>query len=300
MITIDAINSEIKKNTLRTAFRNASWRDTTWLGGGAERLSLRGRVKEKEFGNLLRGRTPNGKVVINPELTKSPPVEPDPKWPAAAAGWNIVLRPPQDMANMFSDAGWFLSRRLKAIHREAVTRAVSAFEEKFISRASSGVLFARLETPSQLLQTSIILFDCQLQAGGKVSRIDPKTISNAAQELGAGYHHALSSQLRSELGLVISNENHHGFSIQGSEAFSPQPNSSEKATFLGLRNPLSPRASSALVNFHKQQNKIEAQSPSPEVVTLYWNNKQHRDEITREISSRQRSETKSKAQTMSH
>ena len=176
-----------------------------WLGRGAEKLGLTGKVEDQDFRNLLKGFAIGGDSLIqNAGKQKHQP------------GWDLTFSAPKSVS-----VAWALSEestriRIQGAHDRAVAEALRYLEDEFawtrrgrggVEREEAGLVVAtflhgtsRAQDPQ--LHTHAICLNVGVREDGTTGTILSKPLYQSKMAAGAIYRAELAAQLH-ELGYKV-------------------------------------------------------------------------------------------------
>lgn len=174
-----------------------------WLGEGAKRLGLVGKVDKETFLDVFDGFLDGKKLVQNAGKDNHRP------------GWDLTLSAPKSVSTVWSQSDREIQLEIQAAHLSAVEKVVQFLEETALwTRTGAGGesverckgVFAVFEhgqsrANEAQLHSHVLLLNCGLRDEGKTSALETKQVYLAKMAAGALYRAELAYQLERRLGL---------------------------------------------------------------------------------------------------
>ena len=188
-----------------------------WFGRGAEDLHLTGIVDANAFRNLLEGRSPEGRPLIQNAGEKD-----------HQPGWDLTFSAPKSVSVIWSQADSQTRKEIQSCHEAAVKKAIEYLEGAagFTRRGKGGVTVeqakliiaafehgtSRLQDPQ--LHTHALIMNVGVRSDGTTGTILSKPLYQAKMAAGAVYRAELAHQLEQRLSLIAERTG-RTFEIQG-------------------------------------------------------------------------------------
>lgn len=174
-----------------------------WMGEGAKRLGLSGKIDKKEFLELFDGRHNGEKLVQNADKENHRP------------GWDLTFSAPKTVSTAWSQADRETALEIQAAHLSAVEKAVQYLEQNalFTRRGKGGKELefcegvvatfehgtSRAQDPQ--LHTHALLLNVGVREDGKTASLETSGIYIHKMAAGVLYRAELAYQLERRLGL---------------------------------------------------------------------------------------------------
>ncbi len=176
-----------------------------WVGRGAEKLGLSGKLDQDEFRNILSGMSPDG----NKELVQNAGSE------NRQSGWDLTFSAPKSVSVAWSQSEGETRKQIQHAHREAVGKALEYLDESAgftrrgrggEEREATGLTVATFEhgtsrAQDPQLHTHALVLNVSTREDGTTGTIESKPLFQNKMAAGAIYRAELAAQLEKRLGL---------------------------------------------------------------------------------------------------
>lgn len=179
-----------------------------WLGAGAARFGLSGKVDNAHFQSLYRGFSPDG----------SNPLAGNARRATHHPGWDLTFSAPKSVSVLWSQLGPERKQAIQEAHLAAVSSAIQYLEARasFTKRGGGGVQIERVmglvvaafehgtsRAQDPQLHTHCITFNVAPRADGTTGTLVGRALFRAKMAAGALYRAELAHRLHAEFGLAI-------------------------------------------------------------------------------------------------
>ena len=175
-----------------------------WWGDAAHTLGLEGKVTPEPLKNLLVGRRPNGKRLVQNAAA-----------PGRRPGFDLTFSAPKSVSVLWAAAPEPVRRAIQQVQQAAVTEALRFIQDTaaFVRRGKGGhthvpatLAVATFEhgTSRALepqLHTHALVMNIAVAADGRFGALDARQLFHIKMTAGAAYRAELSAQLEQRLGL---------------------------------------------------------------------------------------------------
>jgi conjugative relaxase-like TrwC/TraI family protein len=176
-----------------------------WLGSGAEKLGLKGKVTREEFLEIFDGFRNGEALVQNAGKVNHRP------------GWDLTFSAPKSVSVAWSQADQATGQEIRAAHLSAVEKALDYIEKNGLwtrrGKAGSRVercaaIFAAFEHGTSRagdpnLHSHALLLNLGVRADGSIGSLETRTVYQLKMAAGAIYRAELARQLERRLGFGI-------------------------------------------------------------------------------------------------